>query len=297
MNRLRAFLFSRGSRPGVVRYGVFRRAFPARLGKGGLLAGLLAACVMQPAAGAGATETLPQNVARYHIYAHGLELMALDTAYRLGADQYSVSAAARTGGLVGLFVKSSLRMSGMGTFTPDGTVTPQFYKSDGRSHHQDWLLNMGYPKGMAEVTEENPTEADREPVTLQDKVGAVDMLATFMGVLHQVQAAHRCTDTPRKIFDGLRLSTLSMSDAGIQRLPEGTMRDWGADGLRCNFVLQQVQGFKVSARPSKLRQPQPGQVWFEDVPQVGLVVVRLELEHPKLGHIVIQLEDPPRLVP
>ncbi|MFT8674538.1 MAG: DUF3108 domain-containing protein [Acetobacter sp.] len=296
MNIIRAFVVLWGGRMAQSRCGL-RRIASRVVARRVLMAALLVIDVISPVRGARAADTLPQTVARYHIYAHGLELMALDTAYRLGPEQYSASAAAQTGGLVGLFVKTALRMSGVGTFAPDGAVLPQVYKSDGRSHRQDWVLNLGYSKGVAEVTELKPAEVDREPIPPQDMPGAVDMLATFMDVLHQVRSAHHCLDTPRKIFDGLRLSTLNMTDAGIQRLPSGTLRNWGTDGLRCNFVLQQVQGFKVSSRPSRLRQPQPGRVWFVDVPQAGLMVVRLELEHPKLGHILIQLEDPPRQVP
>lgn len=67
--------------------------------------------------------------------------------------------------------------------------------------------------------------------------------------------------------------------------------------MTCNFVLQQVKGFTANGQFSKLRQPQIGRVWFENIPNIGMSVVRLEVEHPKMGHVVMRLDETPKQTP
>ena len=61
--------------------------------------------------------------------------------------------------------------------------------------------------------------------------------------------------------------------------------------------MKQVKGFKAERQFSKHRQPQLGRVWFEDIPNIGMSVVRIEIEHPKMGHIVMRLDATPTQSP
>ena len=88
-----------------------------------------------------------------------------------------------------------------------------------------------------------------------------------------------------------------MGTTGAEGPRSGASKAWGTQAWTCNFVMQQVKGFKADSQFSKLRQPQLGRVWFEDIPGIGMSVVRLEIEHPKMGHIVMRLEDTPKQTP
>jgi len=97
-----------------------------------------------------------------------------------------------------------------------------------------------------------------------------------------------------KVFDGLRLVDMHATDAGAQPLPEDSRLAYQGQALRCDFVGEQIGGFMRSSRhESLMRKPQPGSVWFQDIAGYGLVAVRIELNHPKLGHLTVLLESPP----
>ncbi|QEO18107.1 DUF3108 domain-containing protein [Acetobacter vaccinii] len=244
--------------------------------------------------GRAAADPLPQTAARYDVFVHGLRAMVLDAAYRNGDGRYAVAVEGKTSGLVGLFLPGNLHLRGVGTFTPAGAVQPALYDSAGRSHHQNWLLDMVYKGALPVVQRQQPPDPQREDVPDQARMGAVDLLAVFMQLLSQVGATQRCTDATSRIFDGERLSTLSIHSAGWGPLPAGFVETRGKDSLKCDFVFQQVQGFKLSSKSTALRKPQPGHVWFQNLPGVGMAVVRLELEHPKMGHIVLTLNALPQ---
>jgi hypothetical protein len=67
----------------------------------------------------------------------------------------------------------------------------------------------------------------------------------------------------------------------------------GTPALRCDFIGQQVAGFiKDSPNRAKMAMPQPGSAWFKDVEGIGLVPVRIEFNHPKLGHVTVVMQNP-----
>lgn len=263
---------------------VLRRFMP------GLCAGLLLAGLCGPAAWAEAP--LPQTVVQYRVYAHGFKVMDMQASYRLSDTQYGVAAHVKTGGFLGLFVKTNLQLSGQGLFNGQA-AEPSLYDSVGWSRGRNRHVSMVYRDYVPDVTLLDPPETDREPVPDADKKGAVDILAVLMNLLHQVRSTQGCGGQS-KVFDGMRLSTLSLHFAGIQPIPAGGPLEWGKDALRCDFVAQQTEGFKFNSATSKLRNPQPGRAWFEKVGEAGLVVVRVEVDHPKMGRITIILDGAPQ---
>ncbi|GAN67729.1 DUF3108 domain-containing protein [Acetobacter orleanensis] len=239
-----------------------------------------------------AEATIPQTVVQYRIYAHGFKVMDLQASYRLSDAQYGVAAHVKTGGFLGLFVKTNLQISAQGSFNGQ-TAEPALYDSVGWSRERNRHVSLTYRDHVPDVTRLDPPETDREPVPDADKKGAIDTLAALMNLLHQVRTTQSCGGHA-KMFDGMRLSTLSMHSAGLQRIPSGGPREWGEDALRCDFVVQQTEGFKFNSPNSKLRNPQPGRAWFEKIGDAGFVVVRVEIDHPKMGRITIILDGPPQ---
>nr|WP_298797658.1 DUF3108 domain-containing protein [uncultured Acetobacter sp.] len=256
----------------------------------GLCAGLLLAGSCGSAARADAS--VPQTVVKYRVYAHGFNVMDIQASYRLSESQYGVTAHIKTGGFFGLFMKTNLQTSAQGRFG-SADVEPALFDSVGWSRGRNRHVSLAYRDQMPEVTLIDPVETDRDAVPAADEKGAIDTLAVLMNLLHQVRTNQSCGG-PEKVFDGMRLSTLSVHPAGLQQIPSGGPLDWGKDALRCDFVAQQIEGFKRSSENSKLRNPQPGRAWFEKVGDAGFVAVRVEIDHPKLGRITIILDGPPQ---
>lgn len=256
---------------------------------------LPAACMSFLPQVARAEGSIPQTSARYQIKVHGLHVLTAEVAYRLGGNAYSGIAQVQTAGLFGLFVQTDMRMQGAGSFWANGLADPAQYDSAGTYKHEQSHLHMVYHNGVPQITVQEPAQDDREDVTPAERSGAQDIVAVLVGLLHQLQTGKRCQELPQKLFDGLRLSTLSVRNTGVEAPPVGASKDWGKQAVTCNFVLQQVKGFKSEF--SKLKQPQIGRVWFEDIPNIGMSVVRMEVEHPKMGHIIIRLNDTPKRAP
>ncbi|MFT9295598.1 MAG: DUF3108 domain-containing protein [Acetobacter orientalis] len=237
----------------------------------------------------------PQTALTYSVFVHGLHVMNIQASYWLSDQQYGVAAQVKTTALFGLFMKTDLSMQAQGRV--DGrAVEPEKFTTAGWSRRSMRRATIVYKDGMPEVSVLEPAETDREPVTQEERKGAVDVLSALIGILHQARSQQSCQGQ-EKLFDGLRLTTLALQTAGTVKLPSGGPWDWGETGLRCNFVGQQVKGFHFSSDKSKLHNPQPGRVWFENIGNLGLVAVRIELDHPKLGRINVLLSSTPKQYP
>lgn len=248
-----------------------------------------------PASQSYGQSTSPQTAVRYRVFVHSLHVMDIQASYRLSDQQYGIAAHVKTTPLFGLFMKTDLSMQAQGRFEGQ-EVDPDHFETEGWSRRQQRHARIVYKDQTPEVTLLDPPETDREPVTQEERKGAMDVLAMLMGLLHQVRLTQSCQGQ-EKIFDGLRLTTLSIQSVGEQKLPSGGPLDWGEAGLRCNFVGQQIKGFKFTSDKSKLHNPQPGRVWFEKIGAAGLVAVRIELDHPKLGRISVLLDGAPNQYP
>ncbi|MBQ5478796.1 MAG: DUF3108 domain-containing protein [Acetobacter sp.] len=239
-----------------------------------------------------ADDVLSQTVARYTVYMHGLRAMYLDVTYSDSHLRYIAAVQGKTVGLIGLFLSGNLSMHAEGNITDRGFVKPETFTFSDDFHHREQQLQMIYKKDVPVVVKENPQDIGREVVTPQERTGAVDMLAALIEVLEQVKITHRCAEINGLLFDGRRLSTLQVH-APQQNMPLSVdvLNVPGKETLRCDFVLHQIRGFMPSepGKPSKLHQLQPGYIWFQNIPTMGIVVSRLELQHPKMGRIVLVL--------
>jgi hypothetical protein len=263
----------------------------------GLLLGMLPLAFCPAVQQARAEGGLMQTSARYLINVHGLHVLTANVGYRLGINAYSGIAQVRTAGFFGLFVQTDMRMQGSGQFLASGQPEPAQYDSAGTYNHEQSHLHMTYQAGVPQITVQEPPIGTREKVTPEERAGAQDIVALLVGLVHQMQTHNRCDEAPQKLFDGLRLSVLSLRNTGVERPPSSASHAWGSESVTCNFVLQQVKGFTANGQFSKLRQPQIGRVWFENIPNIGMSVVRLEVEHPKMGHVVMRLDETPKQTP
>ena len=232
-----------------------------------------------------------QTVAHYTVYIHGLRAMYLSVTYSDSHKHYDATVQGKTVGLIGLFLPGNLYMHAEGGLTTEGGIKPETFTSSGYFHHQDQQLKMVYKGDLPVVTKEEPQDVGREIISNRARTGAVDTLAALIEVLRQVEITHRCAEINGLVFDGRRLSTLQVYPVKNTSFVVDVLNAPSKEALRCDFVLHQVLGFMPSepGKPSKLHQLQPGRIWFQNVPTIGIVPSRLELNHPKMGHIILVL--------
>lgn len=197
----------------------------------GLCVGLLLAGSCGSAAHADGV--IPQTEVRYRVFAHGFKVMDIQASYRLGEMQCGVAARVSTGGFASWFVKTNLQLSGQGSFNGQA-AEPTVYDSMGWSRGANRRVSMMYRDHVPDVTRLDPPETNREPVPDADRKGAIDTLAVLMDLLHQVRSTQSCGGQT-KLFDGMRLSTITLHSAGLQRIPSGGPLDWGR--MRCGVIL------------------------------------------------------------
>lgn len=229
----------------------------------------------------------------YTIYSHWLSVMDVTTDFLLTDHKFEVSTSVRAGGLLAVFVHMNIHAFARGDVV-DGVVRPAAYDNAGWSRDALRHVVIDYPAGDPHVVLVSPPEPRREPVPEDARRGAVDLLTAMMKSLAQVRKSGTC-DGVFRIYDGLRLTRMTLRTAGMQVAPK-VRKEWSAPALRCDFVGQQVAGFIVDSQNKSLREPHGGSMWIEDIKGFGPTVVRVEMEHPKVGHMTALLNDPPKLV-
>jgi len=229
---------------------------------------------------------------RYAVYVHGFHVVDVHADYALSQDGYDVRTSLQTDGIWAMLLKMKIESDGQGRF--DGSaVRPEFFKSNGYSRGKERTLDIRY-EGISPVVKDlTPPETDRVPVEVNDRANAIDTVGAMMLLLGTLDRTEKC-DGGVKIFDGLRLIDMNSTSAGNQALPDDSRLSYTGSAIRCDFVGQQVAGFmRFSHHEAQMRKPQPGSVWFQNIPGYGLVAVRIELNHPKLGHLTVLLDGAP----
>lgn len=252
-----------------------------------------AACAATPAAPApDAQVSEGRTRLHYTLWSHWMPVLEITTDYQLDASRYNVSMQAKAGGLISLFMKMNIHSSAQGRIA-GGVFSPVRYESHGYSRGADRSVTLDYPGGAPRVVELTPAEPDREPVTPEQRRNGTDILSAMMKVLSQVSRTGRC-DGSLEIFDGIRLTRFDLQTAGTE-VPKGVRREWRQPAMRCNFMGSQVAGFIKGHTSTTLKERHGGAIWFETLPGYGPVVVRAEMEHPKIGKATAFLSDPPSL--
>lgn len=226
----------------------------------------------------------------YTLYAHWLPVLDIHTDFLLDPSHYDMTMDAKANGVIALFMKMDIHATAQGTFH-DGALFPQLYESGGWSRKAMRRVKIDYPASGPRVLVLEPAETDREPVPEAQRAGAADIMASMMKVLEQIRRTGQC-DATVNIFDGVRLTRMTVRTGGTE-LPPHVRRAWRTPSLRCDFTGQQIAGFIIGSRTTSLREPHGGSIWLRAFPGLGLVPVRMEVEHPKIGRATALLEEEP----
>ncbi|WP_342628777.1 DUF3108 domain-containing protein [Nguyenibacter vanlangensis] len=235
-----------------------------------------------------AADSPPQIDRVYGVYVHGFRALTINARYAVTNDGYAVRSTIRSGGFLSMLLRMNFTSQATGRFVPDG-VQPLSYESSGYTRGADRHVVLDYSDGRTRIALQTPPEPSRNPIPASDLAPAVDSLSALMRLQRAVRVHHTC-DGSATVFDGARLLHMESHTIGQQDLSEDDRQPYHGMALRCDFTDLQIAGFRKSDGPeSPARKPVIGSVWFQDVPGDGLTAVRIVMEHPRLGHMVVVL--------
>lgn len=254
---------------------------------------LLAGLAPHPAASAPPAPVPPEPLPiglRYVLYSHSLHLLDAEATLRLGPDGYAITLHDRTTGLAGLLLHADVSTAVSGRF--DGaTPEPIAFASSGVSRGAARAVRIVYPGGEPKVLELRPSDHDRDPVVPSDTLHSVDALSAMAGLVRLVARTGRC-DGGARIFDGLRLSVVSVHTAGPDPVPPGTRSGYAGPSLRCDFTSRQIGGFLHNADETRARLPQNGSAWLAPpYPGAPALPVRVVFDNPHFGTATLSLTE------
>ncbi|WP_249193680.1 DUF3108 domain-containing protein [Gluconobacter wancherniae] len=229
----------------------------------------------------------------YAVYVHGLHVLNVSASYQLQPWGYGATTHLESAGFASWFLKMRITTQAQGHFT-ENRISPISYESSGFSRGTVRHVKLVYHDGTPSVEILEPRENDREQVPSDQLAHTVDTLSGVAHLLHTLTTTGKCNGT-EMVFDGLRLTHMTIHGPVTDAIPQDHGELYSGPALRCDFIGQQVAGFvKDSPNRNKMSQPKPGAVWFKQVDGFGLVPVRIEIEHPKLGHVTVVMQQAPR---
>lgn len=235
----------------------------------------------------------PQINAQYRVFVHGLHVADADAGYKLTPWGYGLSTHLSAGGFISLLLSMDVNSHADGRFA-SGWVDPVQFESGGKSRGKQRHVVVDYHGADPVVTTLTPKEDNRETVPDAEKQHAIDTLSAMALLLNTLEKTGKC-DGQSKVFDGLRLTTMKVSGPIAATVPNTGSEVFKGQAQRCDFVGQQIAGFiKGSSHLEEMKAPHAGSAWFQPMPGLGLVAVRIEFDHPKLGHIVAVLSRTPQ---
>lgn len=224
----------------------------------------------------------------YDAYVAGLHVFTAQAGVAIAASSYAVNLDYRTSGLYGALVRGDLHSTVEGRFIGDRPQPERFF-SRGWWHGGPRETLIDYARGQPDIRVlVPPNAAEREPVPADLQQGAAEPLSAVAMLVRQLADTGRC-DGAAKLFDGRRLSEITVHTAGREQLePDGRSIFRGA-ATRCDFEGRQLAGFLRDADPGD-RRPQRGTAWLAPVlPGTPPLPVRLSFHLGFLGDVTMYL--------
>ncbi|EHH68489.1 DUF3108 domain-containing protein [Gluconobacter morbifer] len=226
----------------------------------------------------------------FAVYLKGFHVLNASASYQLQSWGYGGSTHIQPAGIISWFITMDINSSVQGRFGPNNSVQPISYESGGLSRGKHRHVKLDFTQSLPKVVDLQPPETDREPIPDNLLPHTIDTLSGMAHLLQNLRNTGHC-DGSETIFDGLRLTHLTVHGPTQVDLPQSYDEFYSGPSLRCDFIGAQTAGFvKDSKNRAKLASPQPGSAWFKQIEGVGLVPVRIEFNHPKMGHIVVVLQ-------
>ncbi|MBM3525203.1 MAG: DUF3108 domain-containing protein [Alphaproteobacteria bacterium] len=240
----------------------------------------IAAAVMMafPAAG----QQLDRLALAYDVYTGGLQVVEFGIDIGLEASRYDVLTRIKTRGFYAALFPWEQTTRAVGQVS-DAKVAPLRYEQRGRFRGNERIVEIEFRAGRVADLKLIPPPAedlDRETLTADDVLGAVDPLSGVVSMLIRVSRGDRCEGSYDG-FDGRRRFRIEFSDRGLERVEGGGSGAIAGPAQGCGFIYRQTGGFARRATwgQDRQREPQTGRVWLAGViANAPMVPIKAEID-------------------
>lgn len=206
-----------------------------------LLGALVAAPALLASSSAFAEQASAMTDVVYDLYVGGIHLARAEGRVGVTEDLYGLRLDAGLVGLTARLVRWSAMVEGNGRVIAAG-AEPRRFVMENEIRRDFRTIRMSFGDGTLtelEMLPELRPEVERVPEELL--VGAYDPLGAMVAVLSKVTDAGTCTAS-LPVFDGRRLYTLHVEDAGIEQLTPNRYTDYVGQARRCSVTFEPVAG-------------------------------------------------------
>ena len=232
-----------------------------------------------------AADAVPTHL-DFSVYAAGLNILKLQSDVDIRPDRYRINLAYRTTGLLSAVISSQIDSFAQGRWNGVHPL-PIRFGSWGQLSGTNRRTEIDYVGGQPEIRALEPaSESDRDPVPASMQRDSMDTLSAMAMLLRQVATSGRC-DGQAKMFDGRRLSEITVRTAGTETLEAESRSSFAGPALRCEMTGRQLAGFKHDTDEAELRKPHFSTAWFAPVTPGGqMLPVRVIFETRFFGHAI-----------
>lgn len=227
--------------------------------------------------------------AEYTGYSHGLTVLKLSASLTLSPTAYGAHVSFHTAGMAGFMVRITNDSHVSGVFHGDQAL-PALFEGSGYFHGGNRATRIVYKDGNPTVQLLTPpVEHERSPVPPDLTPHTIDTLSAVALLIHEVAQGGDCAGSITT-FDGRRLATQTVHDAGSEDLAQTGRSMFHGPALRCDFEGRQLAGFVTDENQGDLRRPRHGTAWLAAVlPNVPPVPVRVSFDNNILGQVTLYL--------
>ncbi|MBI3516288.1 MAG: DUF3108 domain-containing protein [Proteobacteria bacterium] len=226
----------------------------------------------------------------YVVYFGGLKALALEVQVGVTSDGYQVRMSAQTQGVIDWVVGWTARASSEGTIR-DGVMRPERHvtESQFRGNRRDAALTFRRDGSIDSVIEPSAEADDREPVTPEQELGALDPIAAVLLATRALATQQTC-DQRVPVFDGRRRYDVEFRDGGRDVLKPSEYGSFSGEATLCLFRYIRIAGYQKTGRWNNARDyDRIYRSWLAPVaPGLPPLPVRIEAEG-TFGTVIVHL--------
>ena len=234
----------------------------------------------------------------------GLRVAHLNFELDIGSDLYAVETTSQSKGPLKMFWKYQTQVSARGRVV-SGKLTAQSYRMTGYSGGRQRTIQLTY--GADDTIKQveldpTPTEEGRQPVPETEIFGAKDPADLFLSLINlSARGALKGCAFETKVYDGYRLSKLSLSPPGQTPLRAGLIDVQAQYDLEsahaCIINMNLLYGRtpKEQARADKRKDENQTFIWFAHHKATDITVPAVLARRTRYGTLIVTLADLARI--